>query len=197
MVRVFSLRNCEYWSTYRLLIVPPNHWGENESGPSTNTFYPVSAGARLSSCNPVDAFPQENVYTHHQPRTGPVGTGLVSAGQFQPYGIAEVGPPILLPSPIPYVGHQTQQPSGGTISETTADAKILQTIIEEDKVPVSNFYCSHIPRVIEWSSGVRRLSERLSAPVFEDHLAPTVSRWRRIPPSCSTGCGRSMGPRKL
>jgi len=61
---------------------------------------------------------------------------------------AEAGPSTLAPPPIPYVGPPTLQPSGGVISETTANAEV-QTTAEEDKAPVSNFYCSHIPRAIE------------------------------------------------
>jgi hypothetical protein len=67
---------------------------------------------------------------------------------FPPYGTcrtreiehadAEEGPLTLIPS----VG----QPSGG-ISETVADATTNQTITEENKAPVSNFYRSRVPRV--------------------------------------------------
>ena len=39
-------------------------------------------------------------------------------------------------------------PSGG-LSETTADAETNQTSTEEDVTPVSDFYCSKIPRVTE------------------------------------------------
>jgi len=86
-------------------------------------------------------------------------------GRFQPYGRsyarrnehrnAEAGPSTLLPPPVPFVGYPTLQPSGGMISETTAEAEQVQPITEENKAPVSYFYCSHIPRVIEWSFGVR------------------------------------------
>ena len=60
------------------------------------------------------------------------------------------------------------------ISETTADAENTKPITEEDKVPVSYFYCSHIPRVVEWFFGVRWSPSELSALVVKDHPAPTA-----------------------
>ena len=167
-------------------------------------FYTVSAGARLSSYNFVDAFPQQSVHTYHQPSTGPTRTE--STRRFQPYGMsrprlnehrnAEAGPSTLVPPPVPYVGLPTLQPSRGVISETTADAETIQTTTEEDKVPVSNFYCSHIPRVTECLFGVRRLSGP-SAPVAKDHPAATACRCGRIPPSCATGYSGERGSGKL
>jgi len=134
----------------------------------------VSTGARLSSCSLVDAFPQENVHTHHLPGTGPARTEPTSMRRFQPYGRsraqrsehinAEAGPSTLIPPPVPCVGLPTLQPSGGMTSETTADAEKTQSTTEEDEAPVSNFYRSHILRVIEWSFGVRRSPRGLSAP---------------------------------
>ena len=102
-------------------------------------------------------------------------------GRFQPYGMsrarkhrnAEAGPSTLVPPPFPYVGHPTQQPSGGVTSETTADAENTQTTTEKGNVPVSNFYCYRILHVIEWLFGVRSPRE-LNALV--DHLAPTACR---------------------
>ena len=104
--------------------------------------------------------------------------------RFHPYGRsyarrsehrnAEAGPSTLLPAPVPYVGYPTLQPSGGMISETTADAEKEPTTTEEDKVPVSNFYCSHIPRVVERSFGVRRSQSGPSALVVKDHPAATA-----------------------
>ena len=38
--------NCEYSSSYRLLTVPLDYWGENQSGSSISTPYVVSMGAR-------------------------------------------------------------------------------------------------------------------------------------------------------
>ena len=87
--------------------------------------------------------------------------------RFQPYEIprarpneyrnAEAGSSTLAPLLVPYVGLPMPQPSGG-ISETPADAGKNNTEIEEDKVPVSNFYCSYIPHMTESLSGVRSLS---------------------------------------
>ena len=82
----------------------------------------------------------------------------MSTGRFQPYGMshtrsnecwnAEAGLSGLVAPPATYVDPSTPQPSG-EVSETTADAETNQTITEEDKVPVSNFYCSRIPHVTE------------------------------------------------
>ena len=185
--------------TYRLPTVPFNNWGGNQSGPSTGTFHMVSTGARLSSCNQVDAFRQENAYTHHQLGTaGPARTGPMSTGRFQPYERsrarrservnAEAGPSTLIPPPVPCAGLPTLQPSGGMISETTADAEKTQAITEEEEVSVSNFYCSHILRVIEWSFGVRRSPSGPSA--------PTARTCGGIPSDCTTGYRVDRGPRK-
>ena len=87
-----------------------------------------------------------------------------STGRFRPYGTscaytnehrnAEAGPSTRVPPPAPYVGWPMLQPSGG-ISEMTADAEKTNTITEEDEVPVSDFYCSHILHVTEWCFGDR------------------------------------------
>ena len=124
---------------------PFGYWGENQSGPSTSTFYPVSHRVRSSLCNHANSFQQQNVQHPYQP--GPSRTGC-STGRFQPYGMsrtrpnerrnAEAGPSTLVPPPVPHVGLPTPQPSGG-ISETTADADKHQTNTEEDKASVSIF----------------------------------------------------------
>jgi hypothetical protein len=195
MVRAFSLWNREHSGTYRLLTVPLDYWRGNQEGPSTGTFHMVSPRVRLSSCNPVDAFPQGNAHTYHQPSAGPTRTGLMSMGRFQPYGMsrarlgkhenARAGPSTLVPRHVPYVGLPVLQPSGG-ISETTAYAEPTHFITEEDKVAVSHFYCSHIPRVTEWLFGVRRPSGP-GAPAVKDHLACTACSRRATPRSYATG----------
>jgi hypothetical protein len=146
------------------------------------------------------------VYAYHQPGTGPTRTGPTSMGRFQPYGTSHAqqngrrnawsGPPTLMPPPIPYVSHPTQQPSGGIISETTADAERTQTITEEDKVPVSNFYRSHIPRVIEWSFGVRHPSGP-GSPAAKDDPAHAACRFEKIPLSYTTGHGERRDSQKV
>ena len=144
------------------------------------------------------------MHTYHQLSTGPTRTGLTQTGRFQPYGMshtrpneywnAEAGLSIMVAPPAQYVHPPTWQPSGG-IPETTADAETTQTFTEEDKVPVSDLYCSHIPRVTEWLFGVRRLSGP-SAPVAGDHLAPAVYRCRRTPSSYATGRSGERDSRK-
>jgi hypothetical protein len=84
---------------------------------------------------------------------------------------AEAGPSTLALPPVPYVGPPTSQPSGG-ISETTADAETKETITEEDEAPVSDFYCSHIPRVTESLFGVRSPSEPGSPTAKDDRALP-------------------------
>ena len=87
--------------------------------------------------------------------------------RFQPYEIpraraneyknAEAGSSTLAPPLVPYVGLSMPQPSGG-ISKTPANAGQYNKDTEEDKVPVSNFYCSRVPHMTESLSGVRPLS---------------------------------------
>jgi hypothetical protein len=72
---------------------------------------------------------------------------------------AEAGPSTLRPPPAPSVGSPTPQPSGW-LSETSADAEKSHTITEEAEVPVSNFYRSHVPRVIERSFSVLNVRGR-------------------------------------
>ena len=83
---------------------------------------------------------------------------MMGSWRFQPYETpyalsneyinAEAGPSNLAPPLVSYVTAPHTNPSGGS-SEVTADATNNQTITEEDAAPVSNFYCSRIPRVTE------------------------------------------------
>ena len=144
--------------------VPFDYWGTNQSGPSTSTFYAVSARVLPPSSNPVHTVPQENMHTSYESSAGPAGTALMSAGRFRPYETpytrlneyreAEAGPSTLAAPLVPYGGFSMPQPSGG-ISETTANADLNQKFTEEYRVPVSSFYCSHIPHVTDWLFGVR------------------------------------------
>ena len=72
---------------------------------------------------------------------------------------AEAGPSNLA-APLP------ANPSGGT-SETSADAEKSDSETEEDVAPVSNFYCSRVPRVSERAFGVRPSAPE--APEGRDH----------------------------
>lgn len=82
----------------------------------------------------------------------------MSTARFHPYGTprahrnehwnAEAGPSTLVPPPAKHMARPTTHPSGGT-SEATADAETQQPITEEETAPVSNFYWSCVPRVIE------------------------------------------------
>ena len=91
------------------------------------------------------------------PRTHPSG-----------HGNAEAGPSTLVTPSVPYIDLTVPEPSGG-ISETTADAKTDAPVTEEDGVSVSNFYCSHIPRVTERSFSVSRPRRPESPAAKENH----------------------------
>ena len=140
------------------------------------------------------------MYAYHQP--GPTRTRQMQTGRFQPYGMsrtrrneyrnAQAGPSTLPLLPVPSVGPPTLSPSGGYISETTANAEKKQTFTEEDKVAVSNFYCAHIPRVTGCSFGVR-LPSRPGFPEAKDHLAPTGSGQGRPSPRYATGSSDGRG----
>ena len=88
---------------------------------------------------------------------------MVDSWQFTPYG-AYRAPPSLhgeteggpVTQILPCISYNTTQPTGGT-AETTAYAGQNQTITEEDESPVSNFYCSHVPHVIDCLFDVRLL----------------------------------------
>jgi len=205
VVSFFSTSNIEESSTDRSRTVPLDYWGASQSGPFTDRFYSVSAGSRPPLRNTADTRQQESVQPSYQPSTGPTRTGLIPTRRFQPYGMSyaranergytEAGPLTLVPLPIPYGGPPTLQTSGG-ISETTADAETKQTVTEEDKTPVSSFYCSHIPRVTEWTFGVRRPT-RPGAPAAKGNLAATADRRRKMPKSYATGCSGEKNSQKF
>ena len=182
-------------------LVPLDYWGGNQSGPSTSTFYTVSARVRSSLCNNVNTFPQQNVQPLYQPSAGSTRAGSISTGRFRPYGMsrartnehrnAEAGPSTIVPPSFPYVGLSTLQPSGG-ISETTADAEFKQTDTEEYEVPVSNFHCFRIPRVPEGSFGVRRPNGPSSL-VAKDHVVSTACACKKMEASCASGYDDGRG----
>ena len=90
--------------------------------------------------------------------------------------------------------HQHYNPPGGVIPEPTADAVTNQTNTDEDEVPVSNLYRSHIPHVPEWSFGVSHPSGP-GSPRAKGDIAGAVSRHKVTPANCVSGCrdGRSSG----
>jgi len=155
----------------------------------------VSAGVQLLLWNLVDHFLQQDVSPPYQPGPSLPRTGVIRTRRFQPYeishtlpnehGNAEAGSSALVPLPLPYVGPPTPQPSGG-VSEAPANAETNNTTIEEDKVPVSNFYCSRIPHMAESLSGVRPLNG-LGALAARDDLARTACGHRELLTSCVPG----------
>jgi len=114
------------------------------------------------------------------------------AWRFSPYGTlparpneyrnAEAGPSTLVPPPAPYLALPTINPSGG-ISEAAADAANNRTDTEEDVAPVSNFYCSHIPRVTERLFGVRQPGD----PEGRDKYVTGASGLSETPARCVPG----------
>ena len=89
---------------------------------------------------------------------------MTDSSRFSPYGIYSTPPSLcenteggavtqILPT-IPYNTSATTQPTRGT-SETAADAEQNKKITEENESPVSSFYCSHVPRVIDCLFDVR------------------------------------------
>lgn len=91
--------------------------------------------------------------TPHQNSTGSTGTRMMSNLRFRPYASpsprlikhinVEVEPSTQAP---PLAPSDTHSP-GGT-SETTADESNSASA-EEEEVPVSSFFCSHVPRLTE------------------------------------------------
>ena len=99
------------------------------------------------------------------------------------YGSIEAGPS-RLPPLLPYDAQPITQPTGGR-PETTADAEQDQPLTEEEEAPVSDFYCSPVPRVNHCSFDVRK--PRPGAPVAKGYRAPTASGTKKIYSSCEHG----------
>lgn len=85
--------------------------------------------------------------TDYQLTAGPAGTEprVTNWSRQSAYCVpatwdAEVEPSTVTYPPIPYNGRRVSEPSGGSPSETSADADKNQQLTEEHKVPVSNFY---------------------------------------------------------
>ena len=112
-------------NAHQKLTAPFHGWGNRQGGCAT-ALYPV----RLQG---------KDRKKRHQPYGTDRARGTESAGPV-------AGSSTLAPSPVPSVGPPTTQPSGGT-SEATADTENNQQPKEENKVPVSNCYRSHIPRL--------------------------------------------------
>ena len=94
----------------------------------------------------------------YQPGVNPTGLGTIHMWQTEPYLMRyidsdeyaniEAGPSNFVPLYTTYMAQPFTNPSGGS-SEATAYAKHTNTFTEENAAPVSNFYCSHVPRVTE------------------------------------------------
>jgi hypothetical protein len=148
------------------------------------------------------------MYTTYQLSTGPTRTGQTQATRrFQPYGTsrtraieyanAEAGPSTLAPPPVPYLGPPAPEPSGGLLSETSADAEQPIPISENDEVPVSALYRSHIPHKTEWLFSVKRRSGQEFPPPARQNLADTASRQRALPPAYWSGRRRKWRARNF
>ena len=104
------------------------------------------------------------------------------AGSDEPAN-AEAGPSNFVPQHTPHMVQPPTNPSGG-LSETTADAEHNKQITEEDVAPVSDFYCSHVPRVTE-----RMFSVGSPSPV-QGQGGRSICRldyMPRLSTSCATG----------
>ncbi|KAF9652321.1 hypothetical protein BDM02DRAFT_3109317 [Thelephora ganbajun] len=125
------------------------------------------------------------------------------------YGNAEAGPSTLVPPLIPYVGSSTSQPSGGTISSTTADAVTTQTTTEEDEVPASKrtrrpYRVStqkDASKLCDWVQGWKKLPEvptlnRVLAVAAE--VIPTIRPVASLQPCLLIGYGKrtAVGSKK-
>ena len=64
------------------------------------------------------------------------------------YANTEAGPSYYVPLHTLYMA-QPFTNSSGELSEATADTEHRNKLTEENVAPVSNFYCSHVPRVTE------------------------------------------------
>ncbi|KAF9648629.1 hypothetical protein BDM02DRAFT_2210417 [Thelephora ganbajun] len=135
------------WETMvpTLNATPTNPWGSQQYGMTADMSY------------------MDDTQNHHRPRLGVIRIGMTDSQRFTPYekygarlkthGTVEAGPSTRMFLPILCDTPPTTQPTGG-ISETTADAEQAKTITE-DEAPVSNFYCSPIPRVTDCLLDVR------------------------------------------
>ena len=120
-------------------------------------------------------------------------TGMVDSRRFKLYGVyyanstiyenTEAGPPSQLPPQVLYDTRRTIRPTGG-MPETTADAE-HQPLTEEEEAPVSDFYCSPVPRVNDCSSDIR--NPRPDAPAAKGYHAPIASGIKKIFSSCEYG----------
>ena len=177
----------EELGAHRSHTVPLNYQGANQSGASTSTSSVVPPLR-----NPADTCRQGNADTSRWSRTVPDRARMTQTEWHQPYGVsrtrpnwhgnAEAGPSTLLTPPVPYISQPTTRPSGG-ISKTVADT-INQSITEEHRASVSNFYCSHIPHATEWLFSVGCPSGPRFPMAKETHDPPM--HWPR---GCVTGYG--------
>ena len=152
----------------------------------------MSGEVRSSFYDLADTFHSQGVHNTYQTNSDPTMAGHVSTEKFQPYGAsstgsleywnAEEGPSTLIPQHVPSIDPPTLQPTGGIMPETAADAEKKPTITDKDGVAVSNFYRSHVPRVIEWSFGVSHPSG-LGSPMGKAHTAGAASGRRVMPAS--------------
>lgn len=156
----FPLSNFNTPSAHPRWTVPLQYWGDTQSGPSTSTFNLVSVGF----CSSFHYF-ADTVCTSNQPSPGPSRTGQNSQRRFQPYTTsrarenehrnAEAGLSTPVPVQVLHAGSTTLQPTGGVTPETAANANQANTTTEAERVPVSHFYRSPVPRVADLLCGVR------------------------------------------
>ena len=146
---------------------PPGYWEQNQSGPVSwpSASYPVRSPPRMSFPCPINHFLRQDVQASYHPGANLAETESNLTGRFHPYAHrtrttrhanAEAGPPTVA---LPYVqsgGQQIPEPSGGVVSETSADAETNQLTTEQHEAPVSNFYRARTTHATKWFFSVAR-----------------------------------------
>ena len=136
-----------------------------QTASSASRSYVASSEAQWSSRNPVDNLKQGTTPTFYQNECiSPVRTRPTPSERFEPYGKrgtyrshpneytnAEAGPSTLPASLHPYIIRHTRQPTRG-IPHVAANAEKIPTVTEEEEIPVSDVYCSRVPRVTDGHS---------------------------------------------
>ena len=140
------------------VIVPLGLGGNNQGGQTAGApNHPVSIQVRLSPHGQIYPFRQQDAQLH-QPSPGRTRAEPTRVGCFQPYQThparasgyvnAQAGPSTVAPPRIPLVGRPTKRPLRKK-PEISANAEQQNQTTEENKVPVSGFYRSRIPRAVD------------------------------------------------
>lgn len=137
---------------------------------------------------------QDNQLNHRRPWPDATRAGVMGGRRFTPYGTYNAHPSTYwnaaavastqVPQPVPCGTWPTKQPTGGS-SGATAAAEQTNQITEEEESPVSDFYCSPVPRVTDCLFDVRHPGP--DAPAVKGWPAPIAGETRRTYASCGRG----------